>query len=341
MRAAIVGLGCISTTHYGAIGRAGGEVVAICDIDPQKVTAFRASTGCRAAAYPHIEALLAAPGVDVVHICTPHYLHAEMVIAALRTGHHVLCEKPLCIREEDLPRVLAAERESGRQLGVCHQNRYNESNRAVYALLQSDPATSGFGTVVWNRGAAYYASGPWRGRRETEGGGVMINQALHTLDLLLWLMGQPDSVQADLANRHLPGVIEVEDTASALFRYADGRCFNFFATTASRADMPVQLMLATQGGQTIVAANDTLTVNGAIRPSDSGSTRYGKEVWGDGHAKLVADFYTCIREGRPFAINGREGGRVVRAILAMYRSAGREVALSCAPSETEKKEENV
>ena len=105
--------------------------------------------------------------------------------------------------------------------------------------------------------------------------------------------------------------------------------------------MPVQLMLATQGGQTIVAANDTLTVNGAIRPSDSGSTRYGKEVWGDGHAKLVADFYTCIREGRPFAINGREGGRVVRAILAMYRSAGREVALSCAPSETEKKEENV
>lgn len=328
MRAAIIGLGCISTTHYGAIGRAGGEVAAICDHDPAAIEAFRTKTGCRAEAYTDWHALLAAPGLDVVHICTPHYLHAEMTIAALRTGHHVLCEKPLCITEEELPLVLAAERESGRLLGVCHQNRYNESNLAVHALLQKDPALSGFGTVVWDRGAAYYASGPWRGRKESEGGGVMINQALHTLDLLLWLMGQPESVQADVANRHLRGVIEVEDTASALFRYADGRCFNFFATTASRADMPVQIMLGTQSGQTIVAANDTLTVNGNIRPSDSGSIRYGKDVWGDGHAKLVADFYTCIREGRPFAINGQEGGRVVRAILAMYRSLGREEKLS-------------
>ena len=156
----------------------------------------------------------------------------------------------------------------------------------------------------------------------------MINQALHTLDLLLWLMGQPETVQADIANRHLSGVIEVEDTASALFRFADGRAFTFYATTASAADFPVQVMVATQGGQTIVAANDTITINGKIRPSDSGEIRYGKDVWGDGHAKLITDFYTSIQESRPFAIDGREGARVVRAILAMYRSQGREEKLS-------------
>ncbi len=328
MRAAIVGLGAISTTHYGAIGRADGEVAAICDVDEAKIAAFREKTGSTAAGYTDWHALLRDESLDVIHICTPHYLHAEMVIAALQAGHHVLCEKPLCIREEDIPRVLEAERASGRHLGVCHQNRYNESNMATHALVEADPAKAGFGTVVWDRGAGYYASGAWRGRWDTEGGGVMINQALHTLDLLLWLMGQPETVQADIVNRHLSGVIEVEDTASALFRFADGRAFTFYATTASAADFPVQVMVATQGGQTIVAANDTITINGEIRPSDSGEIRYGKDVWGDGHAKLITDFYTSIQESRPFAIDGREGARVVRAILAMYRSQGREEKLS-------------
>ena len=328
MRAGIIGLGAISTTHYGAIGRAGGEVVAICDLEEEKLEAFRQKTGTSAKGYTDWHALLRDESLDVIHICTPHYLHAEMVIEALLAGHHVLCEKPLCIREEDISRVLAAEQASGRRLGVCHQNRYNESNLATHALLESDPAKAGFGTVVWDRGAGYYASGAWRGRWDTEGGGVMINQALHTLDLLLWLMGQPDTVQASIENRHLSGVIEVEDTASALFRFADGRAFTFYATTASAADFPVQVMVATRGGQTIVAANDTITINGEIRPSDSGDIRYGKDVWGDGHAKLVKDFYTCIAENRPFAIDGREGARVVRAILAMYRSQGKEETLS-------------
>lgn len=331
MRAAIIGLGSISGVHAQAIRRAGGEIVAICDVDEQKITAFREKTGTQAAAYTDWQTLLAAPNIDVVHICTPHYLHAEMVIRALGTGHHVLCEKPLCIREEDIPRVLAAEQESGCYLGVCHQNRYNESNLAVKELLTRDPARTGFGTVVWDRGAGYYGSGTWRGKWATEGGGVMINQALHTLDLLLWFLGQPDAVIAQVENRHLAGVIEVEDTASALFRYQDGRSFNFFATTASAADLPVQVMVATQGGQTVVAANDTITVNGHIRPSDSGDVRYGKDVWGDGHAKLVSDFYACVQEGRPFAINGREGVRVVQAILALYRSHGEEAPLSVLP----------
>ena len=328
MSAGIIGLGAIRTTHYGAIGRAGGEVAAICDIDEKRIRAFCERTGCRATAYTDYRALLADGSLDVVHICTPHYLHAEMVTAALAAGHHVLCEKPLCICEEDIPRVLAAEQASGKRLGVCHQNRYNESNLALKALLESDPAKSGFGTVVWDRGEAYYASGAWRGRWQTEGGGVMINQALHTLDLLLWMIGQPETVQADVTNRHLAGTIEVEDTASALFRYGDGRTFNFYAPTASGADMPVQVMVATKGGQTIVAANDTITVNGVIRPADSGDIRYGKDVWGDGHAKLVTDFYTCVEEDRPFAIDGKEGARVVRAILAMYRSKGTEEALT-------------
>lgn len=333
MRAAIIGLGAISTVHYHAILRAGGTVVSLCDIAADAGTRFAAQTGCGAPVYADWRQMLSSVRPDVVHICTPHYLHAEMCIGALEAGCHVLCEKPLCIREEDIARIQEAERRSGKTLGVCLQNRYSAAHIAARELLGGETAQSGFASVVWNRDAAYYRSGAWRGKWETEGGGVLINQALHTLDLLLWMMGDPDTVIATTEERHLPGIVEVEDTASALFRYRDGRVCNFFATTASGADMPVQLMLTDRQGHCIVSGNDTLTVDGCIRPAKDGGIRYGKDVWGDGHARLVDDLYRAIREGRPFAIDSHEGARVVRAILAIYRSGGQEVALAPAAQE--------
>lgn len=328
MRSAIIGLGAISGVHYQAILRAGGEIVAACDNDEARLEAFREKTDCPAALYTDYKEMLEREHPDVVHICTPHYLHAEMTIAALRAGCNVLCEKPLCIREEDIEPILTAERESGKQLAVCLQNRYNQSNLEVVRLLGGRPAGAGFGNVVWNRGAAYYASGAWRGKWATEGGGVMINQALHTLDLLIWFMGMPDSVIAEIETRRLAGVIEVEDTASALFRYADGRMFNFYASNASGADFPVQVMVENAEGKKITAMNDLLAVNGEIQPFAMDVDHGGKSVWGAGHASLVGDFYDCIQNERPFPINGQEGAKVVRAILAMYRSHGKETPLS-------------
>ena len=325
MKSAIVGLGAIAPTHYDAITRAGGEVVAICDTDGAQAERFRAKTGCAAPLFPSLKEMLCAGGFDVLHICTPHYLHAEMVTDALTAGYHVLCEKPLCIKEEDIPRILEAEKKSGRRLGVCLQNRYNAANLEARRL--SEGARAGFGTVVWERNEGYYASGSWRGKWETEGGGVMINQALHTLDLLIWMLGMPKSVQATCENRHLGGVIEVEDTASALFTYEDGRCFNFYATTAGGADMPVQITLA-GNGHTVTATPDTLTLDGHAVEKEGGHAKIGKDVWGDGHAKLVADFYRSVEEDTPFAIDGEEGAKVVRAILAMYRSSGKETLLT-------------
>ena len=324
MKAAIVGLGAIAPTHYQAIVRAGGEVVAISDISDAQTNAFRARTGCTAPLYRDLQEMLAAGGFDILHICTPHYLHAEMVIAALTAGYHVLCEKPLCICEADIPRILDAEQKSGRLLGVCLQNRYNAANIAAREL--GADARAGFGAVIWERGESYYASGVWRGKWQTEGGGVMINQALHTLDLLIWIMGMPDRVSATCENRHLDGVIEVEDTASALFTYDDGRAFNFYATTAGGADMPVQITLA-GGAHRVTVTPHTLTVDDRTTEKAGGHAKIGKDVWGDGHAALVADLYGAIAEGRRFPIDGAEGAKVVRAILAMYRSGGKQISL--------------
>lgn len=324
MRSAIIGLGCISVLHRSSISRAGGELVAVCDCDAAKLEQFRAS-GAACATYTDYTEMLANEQLDVVHICAPHYLHAEMIIAALRAGCHVLCEKPLCIREEDIDRILAAEAESKCQLAVCHQNRYNGSTRQALSLLSGDKPMSGFGWVVWDRDAAYYESGAWRGRWDTEGGGVMINQALHTLDLMLLFMGDPDTVQATCENRRLLGKIEVEDTASALFRYADGRMFNFYASNANAADFPVEMVLRTADERTLTLTSATLSVDGQALSFNHAKSKGGKSVWGNGHEMLIADFYDCIRENRPFPINGREGARVVRAILSMYRSNGKEI----------------
>ena len=156
----------------------------------------------------------------------------------------------------------------------------------------------------------------------------MINQALHTLDLMLLLMGTPDTVTATCENRRLAGVIEVEDTASALFRYADGRLFSFFATNCSGADFPVQMVLRTEDKKTITLTSATLSVNGESSAFSHDKTEGGKRVWGNGHEALIADFYASIRENRPFAVNGEEGARVIRAILAMYRSHGKEIPLA-------------
>lgn len=328
MRVAIIGLGCISGVHYKAISRTDATLVAVCDNDERKLAAFRERTADPATPYTNYKEMIEKEHPDVVHICTPHYLHAEMVLYALRAGCNVLCEKPLCIREEDIAPILQAEKESGKKLGICLQNRYNESNREVVRLLGGQPARAAFGNVVWNRDASYYASGEWRGKWATEGGGVMINQALHTLDLVLWFMGTPKTVQADIATRRLAGVIEVEDTASALFRYEDGRMFNFYAATASGADFPVQVMLETADRKKITVANDLLSVNGEVVSFAQDIDHGGKHVWGDGHTALVADFYDAIENDRPFAIDGEQGAGVVRAILAMYRSKGEEVALT-------------
>ncbi|MBQ8173975.1 MAG: Gfo/Idh/MocA family oxidoreductase [Clostridia bacterium] len=326
MKAAIIGLGCISVLHRPAIALAGGELVAVCDNDKAKLDRFAAKGG-KATMYTDYRDMLAREQLDVVHICTPHYLHAEMIIDALRAGCNVLCEKPLCIREEDIDRILAAEAESGRQLAVCHQNRYNQSSVEALRLISESPAVSGFGYVVWNRDAAYYASGDWRGKWDTEGGGVMINQALHTLDLMLLLMGDPDTVQATCENRRLSGVIEVEDTASALFRYADGRMFNFYASNANAADFPVEMVLRTADKRTLTLTGATLAVDGEAASFSHGKIEGGKSEWGNGHEALISDFYSCIRENRPFPINGKEGARVVRAILGMYRSNSEEIPL--------------
>ena len=320
MRSAIIGYGVIGRVHAEVIPQY-GTLAAICDVDP--IALEEAPTEHR---YTDYKKMLDEVRPDVVHVCTPHYLHAEMVIEVLSRGIHVLCEKPLCIRETDIGRILDAERNSTATLAVCHQNRYNGANRFIKEYLSGKTVTAAVGQVSWHRDEAYYKSGAWRGKWETEGGGVLINQALHTLDLLQWLCGMPETLTAQVSNLTLRDVIEVEDTATVLCRGEGTGNFTFYASNGSARSCPVEITLAV-GKETVKLMPKYVVVGEDFHSFAETRHVYGKECYGSGHEALIADYYDCIKTGRGFPIDGTEGAKVVRLILAAYKSAGMPVAL--------------
>ena len=318
MRVGIIGLGIIGKVHKSVLTAMGENLVAVCDIDKTILSTY-SKLNC----YTDYKEMLAKECLDVVHICTPHYLHTEMILAALDKDIHVLCEKPMCIKAEDIPLILAAEKRSKGRLGVCHQNRYNNVNAYLKEYLSDKKIISAHGELIWCRGKAYYAQAEWRGKKATEGGGVLINQALHTFDLMQWFCGMPNSILGRVENFSLKDVIDVEDTAT-LFCEGNAR-FTFFATNTGGSDMPTEIRLTLSNGENVVAYPDKLYINGKMVTEEDMRFVLGKCCYGNGHEKLIADFYRCIQQRKPFSIDGAEASKVVKMIFAAYESNGEKI----------------
>ena len=327
MKAVIVGCGNIGAVHAESIRRLeGASLCAAADIRPERAASYAEKYGCRA--YASLEEMLEKERPDVLHICTPHYLHVPMTAYALQRGIHVFCEKPPVISEEQLDALTRATAEGPGRAGFCFQNRYNPGVLFIRELLASGrlgKVKGARGIVTWNRGEAYYTQSGWRGRLETEGGGALINQSIHTMDLLGVFLGKPVSVEAQTANHHLPGVIEVEDMMEAYIRYADAAAC-FYATTAYTEDAPPLIELSCEKG--IVRMEDpevTIIWPDGRRehPETVRKQALGKSYWGSGHLDCIADFYRCLRTGERFA-QELDGVRdTVRLMLAAYRSAAK------------------
>ncbi len=326
-RIAVIGCGAISGNHITAILQNGHTVCALCDILPEKAEALKEKYELAdTPIFTDYKEMIEAVHPDSVHICTPHDLHAPMTVYALERNIHVLCEKPLCITMEQMKEVHRAANASKAQLGYCFQNRY-EPNMIRLKELAKNGVLSALGTVVWKRDEKYYASAEWRGTIAHEGGGVMINQAIHTLDILQWICGMPTNVIAHVSNDCLGDAIEVEDTASARFETEDGNAFFIFATNTAKKDLPVELQVRLATGEMIVAQNHHLTVDHETVDSKKQETSVGKAEWGKGHTALTKDFYTCIEEGKPFPIGVEEADKAVRLIFAMYASNGKKIPI--------------
>ena len=322
MKTAIIGLGVIATVHIDAIKNTESEISCVCDIDREKAEKFLKKHNVECKIYTNYKEMLDNEQLDIVHICTPHYLHAEMCIYALHKNVNVLCEKPLCIKHEEIDAILDAASKSKAQIGVCLQNRYSDINRYVKNLLEGDNINCGFGAMLWCRDKAYYDSDAWRGKWATEGGGAVINQALHTLDLMQWFCGMPIKVNANISNiEH--DYIEVEDTARARFVY-DGGSFEFYASISHSDDFPVQIMLSTKTKQ-IIITDRNIIVNGEAMAFKTIPTQNVKACYGSGHVGLINDFYDCIKNNKKFDIDATEGAKVIKLVLGIYNSNGQTI----------------
>lgn len=316
----------ISRNHLRVLKSLKGiEISSVVDIKKDRADIAAKKYGCKA--YYDFETMLSEDRPDCIHVCTPHYLHVPMAVAALEKGIHVLCEKPCAISEEGLIQLRQAQDKSNANFGVCFQNRYIESVKAIKEIINKKlygSVESVRAFVHWSRDAAYY-SDDWHGTLHKEGGGVTVNQAIHTQDLIRYMIGSDAvSVTAHTFNDHLKDIIEVEDTVHALFTYENDITALFNATTAFSENLPVQIdIICKRATLRIEGDNAYVILLGKVKQLKLKNKLdfIGKSYWGSGHAPLIKDFYDCIEKGRKFPIDAYEGGKAVEEFLAIYKSS--------------------
>lgn len=334
-RFAVAGAGAIARAHIESVKRMeDARLVAVWSRTPERAKSVAQTYGVDWE--ESLENLVSRCDVDGVIVCTPSGYHLPPAMAAIEAGKHVIVEKPLEVTEERCQAIVDAAQKRGVQLGVIFQSRFAPANQAAYRAVQEGRfgrIVMGDAYVKWYRPQSYYDSGAWRGTWELDGGGALMNQAIHAVDLLLWLMGPAESVVAHaacLAHER----IEVEDTLAALIRFRSGAMGVIEATTSVHPGYPKRIEIhGDQGG--VVLVDDAVASwyeRGEKVPAERMLEAYGpKEISGaasdpmaisfDNHQRQLEDFVRAVREGRPPLVDGIEGMRAVQLVRAIYRSA--------------------
>lgn len=328
---AVIGCGDVSRMHLDALAALDGvRLVGVCDTHSARRGIVAQKYGV--VGYDRYRALFDEARPDAVHICTPHAQHAEIAIAALERGIHVVLEKPLAHDLASAHRIIAAAQESTARIGVCFQNRYNPPARAARDLLAGGELGAVRGaatTVLWHRAAEYYIDRPWRGRWADAGGGLLMNQAIHTLDLVQWLLGDVVSASGHVSTRALAGAIEVEDTAELALEHAGGARSVFYATLGHAVNAPTRIEIVTDNA--VVELSSDLIVrhtDGRVETVAGAPASGARGYWGRSHELLIGDFYRSLTAADPFWIGPGEALKTLEIIQGVYdqtypaRSAG-------------------
>ncbi len=340
----IVGCGMIAHFHAKALQAISGAKLLGCfNQSPDKAVAFAAEYGCKA--YDKLDQLLADPAIQVITICTPSGAHLDPAVAAARAGKHVLVEKPLEITLDRCDAIIAACEQAGTRLGTIFPSRFSPANMALREAIQSGrfcTLTLADTYVKWWRSQEYYDGGGWRGTWALDGGGAYMNQAIHNVDLLYWLMGEITQVcglTATLAHDR----IEVEDVGTAIVRFANGALGTLEASTSVYPGLLKKTEIHGTTGCAIIEQDsilhwefqEPLPVDAQLLlqygkgNSISGGAADPKAISFVGHQKQFEDFIDALHTGRPPIIDGREGRKSVEIILAIYESSrtGRRMTL--------------
>ncbi len=341
---AVLGLGIGMAHADAAYAYERADLVAVCDLDQTRLEkAARKYSGVTA--YTDFEALLADPRVDVISICLPSAMHADFAVRAMEAGKHVLVEKPLDITPDRARLIEEARVRTGKICGVVHQNRFNVDMYPIREALTSGRLGSlilGTFAVKWYRDQRYYDRGGWRGTWEMDGGGSLMNQAVHTVDLMQWLMGEVESVSSHMGIYNHK--ISTEDTTASLVRFKSGACATFVSTTCAYPGISTEICLYGTDGS-IEADADCLKL-WKFKDSDDEDAeeaamlaRYGSgnlaAIPEDaarrfGHDHVVCNMIDAVLDGHDPEVLPADALRAVEIVNAIYESAGtgREITLN-------------
>jgi predicted dehydrogenase len=332
----IIGCGMIAGFHAQAIRVAGGKLIACYDRVPQAAERLAAQyPDCKA--YRSFEEFLDHSEIEIVTIGTPSGAHIEPALAAAETGKHLIVEKPLEITLERCNRIITACQTANVKLAVVFHSRFHDSSRKIKAAIDAGRfgrLTLGDAIVKWYRTQEYYDSGAWRGTWELDGGGALMNQAIHTIDLLTWLMGPVTEITAHaalLAHER----IDVEDVAVATLKFANGALGTIVGTTASYPGYLKRVEISGLQGSAVLEEEDIIKWDFAVsapedaeiretmtnRRSGGGGAADPSAINFTGHAKLFANMIAAIDGREELLVDGYEGRRSVEIILGIYKAA--------------------
>ncbi|KAA9022666.1 Gfo/Idh/MocA family protein [Niallia endozanthoxylica] len=330
LKAAVIGLGDISHIHIPAIqSNPNVELTAICDLDESlkgRVPDARF--------YTDFQVMLEKEQLDCVHICLPHYLHYPATKACVEKGVNVFLEKPLGLNTEEAQQLVNLEEKyKDVKICVCLQNRYNESFEMLQEIIKSGEygrITGIKGLVTWYRAKEYYDIKPWRGKMDLAGGGVMINQALHTIDLMQLVGGEIDSIKGSI-DQLLDYGIEVEDTATAQIKFKNGAVGLFFATNANSVNSSVELQVVFEKGKFTIKDSFLKKVDEEGRKVElveDARMPGSKFYYGASHGKLINHFYSCIENNLTDYVHAKDALPSIQIIDAIRKSSETKQAVT-------------
>lgn len=321
LKVAIIGLGTISKIHKAAIDEIDCcELVAVCDINPSTKEAF-----VGVPFYEDIDEMFKSEKIDCVHICLPHFLHVDAIIKCAKAGVNVFTEKPLGINYEQTTKLFSLEQECGVKIGVCFQNRYNTTSVMMKDIMNSNEYGKFLGSkgiVTWKRTMDYYNASPWRMKELEAGGGVMINQSIHTLDLLYHIGGDIECLEGKISNLSLKD-IEVEDTVVANLAYKNDANAIYFATVGYADNSEVMLEFVFEDAVFTISDNELHKKQGGKNEflCENQKLEGSKHYYGASHQIAILEFYKAIINDTSEYVSVQDAAVSIKLIDSIAKSS--------------------
>ena len=326
LRVAVIGCGRISVMHLGSIEQLEeAELVACCDLRKERAEQAAKRYHCRA--YTDYLEMMDRERLDAVHICLPHYLHCKVATEAFQRGIAVLSEKPMDVSYEAAEAAVQFAKEKDVLYGVIFQCRYNNAAVLVKNALASGrlgKILSARSVLTWNRAESYYAGSDWKGTWDKEGGGVVIDQAIHSIDLVHWLVNSAVKNIGCSFSRRGGKNIEVEDTAEGLIEYENGVKYAFYCMNNYATDEPIEIRLCCEKGKAVFGYDDAYITyhDGTIEEAHQEEPpKYdgGEDYWGFQHLKQIRQFYAACLGKEVLDISGEEALKTHKLICEIYK----------------------